>query len=319
MMYEQMLTLNSTDGTNTIHTSHFKIPEIDSLIISPGPPVLEIISPPPTHHPSRAGKTSLLYLVIAQAILPPSVASIPLGGQEAAVIVFDPLHHFSVPRLAEIMLSLLNSRLLSTDQEVDESLKAEMKTIIKTSLQHLHIFHPQFWSSLLATLDSLPDYLFNQTTPHKSMHRPIHSIVLEDSDAFVWPIRNKNASNSTSSNTLATASTQLTIRLAKLTKLLSCAMVLTSQSTTPSTYRPALPTSWPQGMSVTRLAVRRVDVLKFASAMNVEEAERERLQRWEVVSRGRFECWKVGVGTRDGEGFVFRVGKGIVVERDNPG
>jgi hypothetical protein len=309
------LILNST---KTIQTSHFNIPEIDRLILNPSSPILEIISPPPTHHPSGAGKTSLLYLLIARAILPSTFSSTPLGGQEATVIIVDPLGHFSVPRLAEVMLSLLKSFFLSTDQEIHQTLETDMKSIIKTALQHVHIFrHLQSWSSLLATLDSLPDYLFNQTTPHKSMHRRVHSLILEDTDTFAWSIRNTHNSVSRSSSTLATASTQLTTRLAKLSKLLSCATILTSQSTTPSMYRPALPTSWPQGTLVTRLAVRRVDVLKFALGTSVEEAEKEKLQRWEVASRGRFECWKVGMDVRDGEGFIFRVGRGVEVERDS--
>lgn len=58
-------------------------------------------------------------------------------------------------------------------------------------------------------------------------------------------------------------------------------------------------------------------MLQFAPALSVEEAEAERAQRWDVVSRGRFEVWKVGVGVRDGEGFVFRVGAGgVEVERE---
>lgn len=72
---------------------------------------------------------------------------------------------------------------------------------------------------------------------------------------------------------------------------------------------------------MTRLAVRRVEVLKFAPEISVEQAEGEKGQRWEVVKRGRFECWKVGAGIggrdREGAGFVFRVGDaGIEVERD---
>jgi len=285
-------------------------------MINSNSPILEIISPPPTHHASGAGKTSLIYLIITHAILPPSFSSIPLGGQEAAVILFDPLHHFSIPRLVEVMFTLLKTSFVTAGKEIDDVLKAEMKFVIRTALPHLHIFRPQSWSSFLATLDSLPEYLLNDNPQHKSMHRRIHSIILEDIDAFVWSIRNTSPSVSSSSNTLATASTQLTTRVAKLGKLLSCATILTSQSTTLSSYRPALPTSWPQGTPVTRLAVRRVDVLKFAPGISVEDAEKESVQRWEVVSRGRFECWRVGVGARDGEGFVFRVGKGIEMERD---
>ncbi|KAB2108811.1 hypothetical protein AG0111_0g3169 [Alternaria gaisen] len=311
---------NITIGTNTTQTSHFNVPEIDRLISGSDSPVLEIVSSPPTQHPSGAGKTSLLYFMIAHAILPPTFRAVSVGGQGVAVVLFDPLHHFSILRLAETMLSLVNSQLLSTDLEINEPLRVDVKIMVKAALQHLHIFYPKSWPSLLATLDSLPDYLLNQTTPHKSMHHRIQSIVLEDIDAFIWSIRNTNTSSvSMSSNTLAMASTQLITRLTKLIKLFSCGAVLTSQSTSQSSYRPALPTSWPQGTSVTRLAIRRVDVPKFAPAISVEEAEKERPQRWEVVSRGRFECWKVGAGARDGEGFAFRVGKAIEVERGGRG
>ncbi|KAI4658754.1 uncharacterized protein J4E79_006513 [Alternaria viburni] len=214
------------------------------------------------------------------------------------------------------MSTHLKTSLITAEKEITDDLKASMKSAIKTALPHLHILRPQSWSSFLSTLDSLPDYLLNKTPQHKSLHRRIHSLILEDIDAFVWSIRNTSPSVSSSSNTLATASTQLTTRVAKLSKLLSCATVLTSQSNLLSSYRPALPTSWPQGTPVTRLAVRRVDVLKFAPGISVEDAEKERVQRWEVVGRGRFECWRVGVGARDGEGFVFRVGKGVEMERD---
>jgi hypothetical protein len=311
-----LLIPNRANDTNSTKCSYFSIPEIDRLVSNSGTPILELVSPPPTHHASGAGKTSLLYLIIAHAILPRSFSTTPIGGQEAAVVLFDPLHHFSIPRLAETMLSLMRSHLLATEKEIDDTLQADMKSVIKTALPHLHIFRPQSWSSLLSTLDSLPGYLLDPAPQHKSMHRRIHSLVLEDIDAFIWSIRNTSLSVSSNSNTLATASTQLTTSLIGLTKLFSCSTILTSQSTTPSSYRPMLPTSWPQGTPVTRLAVRRVDVLKFAPAISVEDAEKERLQRWDVVSRARFECWRMGVGARDGEGFVFRVGKGIEMERD---
>lgn len=58
----------------------------------------------------------------------------------------------------------------------------------------------------------------------------------------------------------------------------------------------------------------------------MEEAEGERARRWDVVGRGRFECWKVGGtgavvggggGKEEGRGFVFRVSKtGVGVERE---
>jgi len=300
------------------HDSYFNIPELDTLFLQPISPIVELISPPAAHHPSGAGKTSLLCLIIATAILPASFSSsTPLGGQNAAIILFDPLHHFSVPRLAEVMLNILVTKIRESRREIDEAMKIETKSVIARSLVHLHLLRPQSWASLLATLRSLPDYLFDQKR-HKSMHRRIHSIIIDDVDAFVWSIRNASLSNptATSSSSLATASTLLTSSLQRLTTLLSCAVILTSQSTAPTSFRPALPTSWPQNMTVTRLAVRRVEVLKFAPAVSIEEAEAERAQRWDVVQRGRFECWKVGIGIKDGEGFVFRVGeRGVEFER----
>jgi hypothetical protein len=54
-------------------------------------------------------------------------------------------------------------------------------------------------------------------------------------------------------------------------------------------------------------------VLKFAEGISVEEAEKERAKRWDVVTKGRFSVCKVGA--REGEGFVFRVGeRGVEVE-----
>lgn len=60
-------------------------------------------------------------------------------------------------------------------------------------------------------------------------------------------------------------------------------------------------------------------MLKFTPALSVEEAEIERAQRWDVVQKGRFEVWKVGVGVGagNGEGFVFRIGsEGVSIERN---
>jgi hypothetical protein len=290
----------------------FGIPELDALLPSTTPTNVELISPLPTHHTSGAGKTSLLYLIIAYAILPASFFSISLSGQNGAVIVFDPLHHFNVPRLASIIFNILVSKAQEAGKDIST---ADVKSLVAISLFHVHIYRPQSWASLVTTLRSVPDYLFDATR-HKSIHRRIHSIVLEDIDTFVWPIRNATSpSIGSTTNHLGIASAQLTSALRHLTVLLSCGVVITSQSTTPTSFRPPLPLHWPQTMSTTRLAVRRVDVLKFAPAISVEDAETEKAQRWEVVAKGRFECWKVGVGVRDGEGFVFRVEEtGIAIE-----
>lgn len=311
------LTQNSID---TISNNFFGIPDFDVLIPHPTPPIIELVSPPLAHHPSGAGKTLLLHLIIAHAILPALFSpSIQLPGKNAAVIVFDPLHHFSIPRIAQVMLNILVTALRDSNKDIDETTKSDVKNLVSRSLVHLHIFRPQSWSSLLSTLRSLPDYLFDASR-HKSMHRRVHSIILDDIDAFVWSIQNNGSSTSTSTaasnKTLTTASSILTSSLQRLTTQLSCGTILISHSTTPASFRPALPSSWPQSMNVSRLAVRRVEVLKFAPAISVEEAEAERARRWDVMKMGRFECWKVGMGVKDGEGFVFKVREmGVEIEK----
>lgn len=301
----------------TVSNDHFGIPKLSALMPSSSILVLELISPPLAHHSSGAGKTSLLYLIIAQAILPGSIfSSIATGGQSAAVILFDPLHHFSVLRLASVILNLLKSRLSAARVTIDESIRAELQEVLERSLLHLHIFRPQSWTSLIVTLRSLSKYLFDHSR-HESMHRRIHSIILEDIDAFVGAIRNPPSGSSRGSNPnpLSTASTQLTTQLQRLSILFSCCTILTSHSVSASVFRPALPISWPLGTSVTRLALRRLEVIKFAPAISLEEAEVERQQRWQVVSKGRFECWKVGARVRGEEGFMFKVGLGVEIEK----
>jgi hypothetical protein len=186
----------------------------------------------------------------------------------------------------------------------------------------VHIFHPSSWDSLVSTLHSLPAYLFSPTR-HKSTHRRIHSLILDDVDAFVWPLRaahaDRNTSTRSTTSPLSTASHQLTAQIKTLTSQLACHAVLTTSSLSPSSFRPPLPTAWPAGLNVTRLGVRRVEVVKFAPEMSVEQAEGEKGQRGEVVRRGRFEAWKVGAGPgqETGEGFVFRVGeRGVEIERE---
>ena len=277
-------------------------------------PIVELVSPPAAHHPAGAGKTALLYLIIARAILPSNISQATSSiGQNAAIMLFDPLNHFSVPRLTEVMLAFLLLRIRTANQEMDETTIVTLKTTIKRSLIHVHLFRSQSWSAMLATLRSLPRYLLDANR-HMSMHRRVHSIIVEDIDTFTGSIRSSSSDAPVHTNPLITASAQLTAQLNKLSNLFSCATILTSQSTTPSAYRTAIPTSWPPGSAVVRLAVRRVEVVHFAPAISVEEAERERQQRWEVVSRAQFESWKVGASMKDGNGFVFRVGKGVEIE-----
>lgn len=311
-----MQSLRELQPASRAVVTRFAIPELNARL--PGglnANILEFVSPPPAHHPSAAGKTSLLYLIIAQAILPTEISpAIPLrGGQQATVVLFDPLNHFRVPRLVQVALHLLTTRLAAAGIQIDHGIKSNLKQALRRSLCHLHIFRPPSWPSLLATLRSLPAYLFDPNR-HESLHRCVHSVILEDMDAFVPSIRNGASGLSTNGNPLSAASSQLTTQAYSLTTLLSCAMILTSCSVAPSVFRPALPTSWPHGSLVTRLALRRVEPVRSAPSIRTEPAESEGKQRGEAESPGRFQCWKVGVGAKDDEGFIFRVGTSVEIE-----
>ncbi|ORY10062.1 hypothetical protein BCR34DRAFT_540030 [Clohesyomyces aquaticus] len=298
-----------------------------------GGPFVELISLPPSHHPSGAGKTSLIYLIIAFAILPSTLSTAPIGGKAATVVLIDPLSHFNIPRLVEICVSIIRSAFVAAGKYVKPSheetgsggnhasSKDQIQACIKHSLQHLHILRPQSWSSLLGTLSSLPSYLFD-SSKHHSMYRTVHSMILEDVDSFYWLIRADTDLGLASTITMKNVheqSAQLTALLIELSNSLSATVILTSRSLVLNQpFRPPIPTSWPKDTVTTRLAVRRVEVNKFGPAISVQETEMERSQRWEVVDRGRFECWKIrgsaGQGDGDMAGFVFRVGKGVEIE-----
>ncbi|KAF2686105.1 hypothetical protein K458DRAFT_387118 [Lentithecium fluviatile CBS 122367] len=298
------------------------------------PHILELISPPPTHHPSPAGKTSLLYHLTTHAILPSHLGTILISGLNSAVVILDPLSHFHIPRLAQIMLCHISRHLRTADRDIsDEGVRIEVLECVKRSLQHVHIFRPTCWEGLLATLSSLPSYLFDGPR-HRSMNRPIHALILEDMHIFTPHIRSLSTSTTSphtatpNPNPLTTPSIHLTTHLTHLSTHLSTNIILTSHSTSPGAFRPPLPTAWPPALQarVTRLTVRRVEVVKFAPGMCVEEAEGERRKRWDIVERGRFEVWRVRPGAgpggggkekgKEGEGFVFRVGGGVEIERE---
>lgn len=212
------------------------------------------------------------------------------------------------------MLGLLKFRLQDAGHELNQRVKHEMKSLVKRCLLHVHIFRPQSWASLLVTLRALPDYLFDKDR-HKSIHRRIHSIILDDIDAFVWSTRNSATSMMHNAAPQLTASARLTNSLQRLSTLLSSAVILVSSSNLSTVFRPPLYVSWNQAEQVMRLVVRRVEVLKFAPAISIDEAMADSQQRWQVLSRGRFECWMAG-SMSNGEGFVFKVEqRAVEVER----
>ncbi|KAF2175679.1 hypothetical protein K469DRAFT_609921, partial [Zopfia rhizophila CBS 207.26] len=266
-----------------------------------------------------SGKTHLLYLITSFAILPSRFHGTEIGGKNAAIVVLDPLSHFDVERLAQITIHHIICKLNAAGrwQEGDEATQKEIKELLEMSLKHIHIFRPQSHVSLVATLEELKEYLFNDKA-HHSIHRPIHSIILDPADAFYWPLRASSLPSTSSkpSPSVTAEYTKLATHLIRLSRILSCAILLTTSSISPAQpFRSIIPPSF----SDVRLALRRVRISRFSPALSVEEAERERDKMGEVVSRGRFECWKVGQG-RHGEKVEFRItGWGVNMEQDTDG
>jgi len=195
------------------------------------PTVLEITSEEP-----GAGKTHLLYLIVAVAVLPHSHDEIGLNGKHSAVVVFDTDERFSVERLVQVMRHYIDRQTKmrnSEDQEPAEERQhqpseASITELISNSLQHVHIFRPQSLDSATATLSSLPSYLLNPSN-HHSTSRPLHSIIIDSLTTFHWPARAASSSSSSSAPAPAPYA-PLTQQLQAQAALFSAAVIGTSTS-----------------------------------------------------------------------------------------
>lgn len=284
-------------------------------------PVIELMS-----LAAGGGKTHILYHLSALAMLPHA-----LGGKQECVVIIDADGRFSIPRLAA-QVKLLLQRHRATDppeNSSDEKLNAETLAALK----HVHIFQPQSLAATITTLDSLPDYLFNQNR-HYSFDREVAFVALDSASAFYWQDRSKTENATFLAKTTAAAGSQIStlFQLAKVLKqastTLDCPVVFTSwylgpqlrstPGTIPKSFRPQLP---PLPASL-RLVVHRVPVPKFPTSLGLDGALRDAADRQKVVAEGRFECFinewaaedrPVLRKTRDSFGFRI-LGDGLVVD-----
>ncbi|KAK1824167.1 hypothetical protein LTR12_001468 [Friedmanniomyces endolithicus] len=326
--------------SETSFKSWFNLPQLDRLVLEtiqesnsigskvnkPAQPILELISTSP-----GSGRTHLLYHLAALAVLPSD-----LGGKDACVIILDTDSTFSIPRLAQQLL-LLTQKELSTNQETDD--------ILLSSLKHVHIFRPQSLASAIATLTTLPTYLFDASR-HYSLDRAVSFIALASASAYYWQTKaseenaalfasTSTAANPAPSRQLLTAYTQLTTALRSASLTFHCAILLTSHhqsgplnsTTTPHDYpanpshalRPCLPAPL-STLPILQLTLTRLPIRKFPAGISLEEAAREAVDRQQAVEAGKYSCvvneWsldervlrrlqKLGDG---GMGFGFRVG-----------
>ncbi|KAF2137199.1 uncharacterized protein K452DRAFT_112169 [Aplosporella prunicola CBS 121167] len=272
----------------------------------PKPPVVEI-----TSLGTGAGKTHLLYLIAAIAVLPRIYS-----GKASAVVVIDTEGNFLVSRLADIMRQRIKSArkdmvAKGKDEEEEEEEEEEEDEVLAAALAHVHILRPDTHAALLAALAALPAYLFDPCA-HCSSPRPLHSILLDSASAFFWPLRAAEdgaraldpASSSSSSATAAAAYAALVRQLRALQKTLECAVVATSASLPSSgpqaqarALRPLLPHTW-TGFPTLRLAMAREGV-QGRCAVWVDEWGGE---TWRSVVRE-------GVRAEGGWGVVIEEGK----------
>ena len=221
----------------------------------------------------------------------------------------------------------------------------EITSLVLDSFTHLHIFHPQSSTSLLATLASLPSFLLSSPSTHFSANRPLGLLAVNDLSAFLWQDRldadeeaGLPASNyaEKANNTLFLERYRSLISsLRHVQQLFSSTIVATNWGLAPVTsvaghpaLRPHLPSLWSNFCTI-KLVVERNMVSKFRPGWSAEEAKREGLQRWEAVEKSGFSGWinwwgnddwrdevRESVGSlRGGGGFSFRVTRdGIMVD-----
>ncbi|KAI9758945.1 MAG: hypothetical protein M4579_002685 [Chaenotheca gracillima] len=312
--------------------SAFGIPVLDHLLENPS---ISGLGHLPTVHvqgPTSSGKTSIIYYLTAILTLPESLAdptqglgvtNISLKGRGSAVIILDTDGRFSPSRFKQVIKGHILQHVevgpnsggkagpdvsrSSETQHKPLSLRAPepspstndgiIDDLVFTSLKHVHIIRPSSTESLQSTLErSLPEYLLHAT--HPSQNRPVGAIILDSADAFSWSDRLDAMDGASSGNVEAQPSRTRSL-LGYLQRLLSVPLLVLSSTSNSSRYPSdsgslrGIPGPASRGDVLIR--VERVPVPKFGPGMSVEEAEKDREQRAEVVRRGEFaaqvEVW----------------------------
>ncbi|EEP81242.1 predicted protein [Uncinocarpus reesii 1704] len=265
-----------------------------------GKPVVEITSPS-----SADGKTSLLYYAAALAVLPAHLdLELSLGGQGAAVIWLDTDGRFDVLRFKQVMLGIAEESIKTAhcgSGEAETPIDGAVSySVFEEALRHVHIFRPQSSAALLATLESLPEYILH--TQHHSRWRRIHAVIVDSASAFYWqdwreaeisriPGAREEAEAqlqpSTATGHRAHIHRGIISCLHSLRKRFSCSILYATAGLYPARsppFKPYLPHPWPIFPTV-RFAVRRDPVRPFADGMTVDEAGVDASARQEIVQR----------------------------------
>ena len=286
----------------------------------------------------------MLYQIISISLLPAKHEDVLINGKGNAVVLLDLSGRFSVLRLHHVMRNHIFSSCSDTASALPEQ---EISLLVSNSFNHLHIFHPQSSSSLLATLASLPSFLISSPSSHFSANRPLGLLAINELSAFLWQDRLEadEEADLPASNHAEKANNALFLEryrnlissLRHIQHLFSCTIVATNWGLSPVTsvaghpaLRPHLPSVWNNFCSV-KVVVERDRVSKFGPGLSAEEAKKEGVQRWEAVEKSGFSGWinwwaseglreevREGIRYLKGEGrFSFKVTRdGVMVDVD---
>jgi hypothetical protein len=261
---------------------------------------------------SCSGKTALLYFIVAIAVLPTEFNGWSLGGKNGVAVVLDTDNSFDTLILQDTMQQLVTKAIeqqiteLETedhDMEIEspseESINtnltcANIENIITASLSQVHIFRPETFQSLLATLDNLPQYLRSLT-----INKAVQSIILDSASAFYWSLRADQEARKIqaldpqiSSTTHAQATPSylaLVQKLRSLSETFECPVIATTWDLGPSSQpltsrlNPTLPVT-----PNIRLEVYRSPVRRFPEDISVEAAQGQRSMRDDAIGRHEF-------------------------------
>ena len=324
--------VNLTSTPADREPAHIEVP-VQPVFHSRPYPVVEISS-----ISSAAGKSQVLYHLIATAVLPSNFNGASLDGSDSAVVFIDNDGRFDAQRLRAVARGIIQNKLQTSVENFspDTSLDESIDSLAFEALRHVHVFRPQSSLALLATLQSLDAYLL-ELNRHPSTNRALKAIFIDSATAFIWQdklqdeiTRIEDIGRSAAeverkrfqkeSFHIADVYADLVTSLKRLQDIFDCSVIYTTTSSTgrptenPSvpwgsynpldtvlktpSFRSPLPPPW--GLFPTlRLVLQREVVRPFPPNVTVHEAQKDAPMRQEMVMRGEFLGSVNGWGRED--------------------
>jgi hypothetical protein len=262
-----------------------------------------------------SGKSALIYHAVASAVLPRFFNGSKIDGKNGIAVVFDTDDRFDASILQRTIKNTIGQKLqqineteaastidldantgLNPDLNVKVNITSQDLDKVSTEiLSQVHIFRPQTFQSLLATLDQLPLYLFELHS-----HRAVQTIILDSASAFYWQLRADqelrkiqalDGQNEAVRIGPATPSYLALIqRLRSLSEKFECSVIVSTWDLAPSNQplisrlNPTLPVT-----PNVRLEVYRSPTRRFPDNISVEQAHAQRSLRDDAVRRHEFQ------------------------------